>query len=562
MAIVNIVKEPEYYLPAAITDDGKLGLMSYEESLKLSGIASGAEVNQNAFSTIKVGSTNVVADNKTDTLELVAGNNITLTPDVNNDKITILSKNSFPEVSTGLGYTSTVSGNPVTVTDALPYLAESVVADIEPIQNLNGYDHPWVGGAGKNKFPNNTDPDNNTSSMTVEKLTNGYKLTATNTAQYQSCSWVVADASVYAGKNVSFNALGTYTGGTHLSRVRLEYDNAGGTQVSAVAGDLNQGCTLAIPAGATGTIKAQLYLSYGQNCTVGDATTFYNIQFEEASSPTTYEPWENICPISGRTSETISQTDADEQTTTVTIQLGQTVYGGMLNVTTGVMTVLWVMKVLDGTEDITWGINNATASRQGVYANLVSILSDCKTGGGKMLDSVFNCFETAEYLDVNKAYIETNNASNIWLNMGFEPNKFADSAAFKTWLTTNNIQFTYELATPQTIQLTPTQLTMLKGYNRLSSDGGGDIALTYLADSITGSETGKPLALSLKSDTLSTLTASFKGNTTDREYAVGLDKNGNLSVNVPWPTITTSTTDLEDGTSPLATGAIYLVYET
>lgn len=49
------------------------------------------EENQNAFSNVKVGSTTVQADNKTDTLELVAGSNITLTPDASNDKITIAS---------------------------------------------------------------------------------------------------------------------------------------------------------------------------------------------------------------------------------------------------------------------------------------------------------------------------------------------------------------------------------------------------------------------------------------------------------------------------------------
>ena len=59
------------------------------EKTKLSGIATGAEVNQKAFSNVKVGSTTVAADTKTDTLELVAGSNITLTPDATNDKITI-----------------------------------------------------------------------------------------------------------------------------------------------------------------------------------------------------------------------------------------------------------------------------------------------------------------------------------------------------------------------------------------------------------------------------------------------------------------------------------------
>ena len=59
------------------------------EKNKLSGIASGAEVNQNAFSNVKVGSTTIAADSKTDTLTFVAGDNITITPDAANDKITI-----------------------------------------------------------------------------------------------------------------------------------------------------------------------------------------------------------------------------------------------------------------------------------------------------------------------------------------------------------------------------------------------------------------------------------------------------------------------------------------
>lgn len=45
--------------------------------------------NQNAFGNVKVGSTTIAADAVTDTLELVAGSNITLTPDATNDKITI-----------------------------------------------------------------------------------------------------------------------------------------------------------------------------------------------------------------------------------------------------------------------------------------------------------------------------------------------------------------------------------------------------------------------------------------------------------------------------------------
>lgn len=65
------------------------GLMTTTQVTKLNGIETGAEVNQNAFSNVKVGSTNVVADTTSDTLELVAGSNVTLTPDATNDKVTI-----------------------------------------------------------------------------------------------------------------------------------------------------------------------------------------------------------------------------------------------------------------------------------------------------------------------------------------------------------------------------------------------------------------------------------------------------------------------------------------
>lgn len=67
------------------------GLMSATDKTKLDGVATGAEVNQNAFSNVKVGSTTLAADSKTDTLEFVAGTNITLEPTEASDKITISS---------------------------------------------------------------------------------------------------------------------------------------------------------------------------------------------------------------------------------------------------------------------------------------------------------------------------------------------------------------------------------------------------------------------------------------------------------------------------------------
>lgn len=84
------------------------GLMSANDKTKLDGISAGAEVNQNAFASVLVGNTNVAADTKTDTLTLVAGNNVTLTPDATNDKITIAAQDTVTTVNT------TGNGNAIT----------------------------------------------------------------------------------------------------------------------------------------------------------------------------------------------------------------------------------------------------------------------------------------------------------------------------------------------------------------------------------------------------------------------------------------------------------------
>ena len=72
------------------------------------GVADGAEVNQNAFSNVKVGSTTIEADSKTDTLELAAGSNVTLTPDATGDKVTIAATNTTYSDFTGA--TSSAAG--------------------------------------------------------------------------------------------------------------------------------------------------------------------------------------------------------------------------------------------------------------------------------------------------------------------------------------------------------------------------------------------------------------------------------------------------------------------
>lgn len=75
-------------------------------------VANGAEVNQNAFSNVKVGTTTIAAGAKTDTVEVAAGANITVAADTTGKKVTI--------AATGLEAAGTAKNliNALDVTDA------------------------------------------------------------------------------------------------------------------------------------------------------------------------------------------------------------------------------------------------------------------------------------------------------------------------------------------------------------------------------------------------------------------------------------------------------------
>jgi hypothetical protein len=60
-----------------------------EEKNKLAGIAAGAEVNQNAFSNVKVGSTIVQSSSKTDQIEIIGGGDVSVSGNTTNKSVTV-----------------------------------------------------------------------------------------------------------------------------------------------------------------------------------------------------------------------------------------------------------------------------------------------------------------------------------------------------------------------------------------------------------------------------------------------------------------------------------------
>lgn len=91
------------------------GFMSKADKTKLDGVATGAEVNQNAFSNVAVGSITIQADGKQDTLTIAQGANITITADATNDKLTFAVSGTVPN-ATNAATAADCTGNSETAT--------------------------------------------------------------------------------------------------------------------------------------------------------------------------------------------------------------------------------------------------------------------------------------------------------------------------------------------------------------------------------------------------------------------------------------------------------------
>jgi hypothetical protein len=123
------------------------GVMSSADKTKLDSIASGAEINQNAFTTVAVaGQSNVVADSKTDTLTLAAGTGVVITTNAITDTITLT--NSAPDqtvaISSGSGITVsgtypnfTVDHNDTSTQASVDNTGATVIQDV----TLDGFGH-------------------------------------------------------------------------------------------------------------------------------------------------------------------------------------------------------------------------------------------------------------------------------------------------------------------------------------------------------------------------------------------------------------------------------------
>ena len=164
------------------------------------------------------------------------------------------------------------------------------------------------------------------------------------------------------------------------------------------------------------------------------------VQIELGSTVTAYEPYNG---------------------TTYTTSLGQTVYGGTLDVVSGVLTI---DKALVDLGSLSWS-RYSSASTYTYRARISDMNATTTERNSGLISSAYTLFYGLQLTALD---------NNTMLRFGGEvfirDDRYTDATAFKTAM--NGVQLVYELATPTEITLTPTQVTTLLGNNNIWADSG------------------------------------------------------------------------------------------
>ena len=260
--------------------------------------------------------------------------------------------------------------------------------------------------------------------------------------------------------------------------------------------------------------------AYPKNQTTIDTLLerFY-IQIELGSTPTSYEAYNGE---------------------TKTIDLTQDVYGGELNVTTGLLTITHKKVIFDENFPLSdFGLEAITG-----YARISYI--PVQTDGKANTSFLSNAFKYVQPSDTKNIY-------NIW-NTTSVPRMFLslpDTITTKQqaidWFASNPTTVIYELATPIEIQLTPTEIKTLLGNNNIFADTGDVIKFVYLN---SGCDVVAKLIDKLSSSTAED--TSFDNSTSDLT-AVDV-QNAIVEVNNKIPEV--DTTLSTSSSNPIANNAV------
>lgn len=350
-------------------------------------------------------------------------------------------------------YPKGASGSIITITDGAENTPlKSAVVNIEPAQDLHGYDYPWPAGGGVNILP---EPNlaGTVNGVTIAQDGNKYTLTGTASAYSQKVEsgTITLAAGTYT--------LSAYDQGTGVYAQLRSTD--GQTTYANTAGGVSNTFTLA----AETVVKTRLIIN--ANTVTGGRVV--KLQLEKGNTATAFAPYSNICPISGW-----SQVDVwvkpiydTSLTPTATIPLGRTVYGGTPDVVRGKLAITHAGVKMG---DKTWFYDST-------YTRMYTSLYDSKIEGTRsqtLLCSAFATYDsggTIGSVPNNSIY---NGGTNR--NVYIKTDLYTDPTAFKTAFANDII--VYPLETPIEVDLTPHTIKTLKGTNNIWADAG-EMSIEY-----------------------------------------------------------------------------------
>lgn len=192
------------------------------------------------------------------------------------------------------GIPETVSGSIATFESVTNVPVSQLIVNIEPYQSFNGYDHPWVGGAGENKV-DVRNPSGVSTAITKTNSENGSTVTITaNNASYAFAS-ARYDISNLIGATIYVNFTKTASS-SGLGYVQIRCVVNGSTQYIEIGLSASPTTGKTIPSNATSATLYLMLKNASGDGSVGDYATFNNFILSTTPNPT-WTPYENICPI-------------------------------------------------------------------------------------------------------------------------------------------------------------------------------------------------------------------------------------------------------------------------
>ena len=357
--------------------------------------------------------------------------------------------------------TKTVSGAIVALPNAEEAPLVNCLVDINAVQSgsgtpsptnvrpISGFDTAMIYVRGKNIL-NPTFTTKTENGVTFENVDKTVKITGTASA-YSFCNLNYANGVLAIPKGRPLKLAGGFSNSIYLTACYFKEGTS--TTITAATSKSGEFVPFTIPE---------------------DASTSW-IRVNVASGATTDRMILPMVCADGTTDTAFKPYDA--RSFTKSVPLGRTVYGGTLDVVSGVLTVDRAMITIDGT-------NYNMAMSGGSKRCYISDLSvpkakpspDTHTPAPNLIANYLTAVGDAEaYSGAVGVCVYATAAANIGFTLTGNAMTLDE---VKAYLAQNPLQVCYELATPQTYTLTGQEITPIYGQNTIWANSG-DVRITY-----------------------------------------------------------------------------------